>query len=173
MISIFGNSNIVYATEDDFNDGSSQSVSISYTKTITNEYSVVIPTSLNLNETTEMNVSLSEDSVISDDFSVHVDIDKSSFNGDSRNIYLYAENSDTEYMSVRPFQNDSRGSRFLQLGATADKNDLTVAIFYNDTSKNIGGTLELVTFDDDSNYATTTTKYVGSILFDIYLQYEN
>lgn len=172
-VSVFGNPNVIYADEtiEESTEGesSSQSVSVEYTKTITNEYSVVIPTVINLNESEKTKISLAENSVIDDDFSVHVDLDGSSFNKGDKDILLYSEKSQDYYVDIRPTRFESDNS-FVYLTSSGDK---SVAVFYNDSTKNSGGTLGFFRADSLSNYSKTTAKYVGSILFNIYLQYKN
>ena len=153
-----------------------QSVSLTYTEEQagdTNAYEISIPSSLDLNNESEIEISMTEISALDDSYAVHVELDRSVFNGTtSYNTYLYPEDgSNSNYLAYR-IRRTSDNVDLHMGGGTYEYTDVTAAIFYGDSNKNVGGTLQLNADSGESRPADNGTTYTGNLVFNIYGGYE-
>lgn len=154
-----------------------QSISLTYTEDSPgnpNEYEISIPSSLNLNYETDVTIGINEISDLDDSYAVHVDLDSSAFNGmTSYNICLYPEGStsSSNFMAYR-VNRLSDGVDLHMGGGSYATTDVTAAIFYGDSSQNVGGNLRFNLDAAESRPAGNGSTYTGNVTFNIYGGYE-
>lgn len=154
-----------------------QSIYLTYTEDTPismNEYEISIPSSLDLNYDTDVTIGIKEISSLDDTYAVHVDLDRSAFNGmTSYNVCLYPNDgsSGSNYMAYR-VKRLSDGVDLHMGGGTYSETDVTAAIFYGDSSRNVGGTLRFDYDPTESRPAGSGLTYTGNVTFNIYGEYE-
>lgn len=153
-----------------------QSISCTYTEEMPsslNEYEISIPSSLDLNTQTDVTIGMKEISDLDDDYAVHVDLDSSTFNGiTSYDFFLYPDNGSTSNFMAYRITRISDAVDLHMGGGTYAETDVTAAVFYGDSSRNIGGDIRFNLDSSESRPLNNGSTYSGTVTFNIYGGYE-